>query len=267
MRCTGIVLLFALLAFPVTLSAEEKAKEDFGKFVEIDYAKVKRGIKKLPKFNDKPKFALFIFGPAGTMRVWAVLDKSEKGGPHNDILYFDKNADLDLTQDGERFTTKFNERMARTGMAVTLRVGDVPVTGTKIVHKNFIISTRRKPGRKGIYFKMLWNGKEEISGGMGPTGMDCTLWGDSPKTAPILRPTVLGPFSFAFWGSKEVRLQRGGNNSLRLVVGHLGSAPDTLCVLDENFLDLTRERIVGVLIAKGKGGKTVKIPAEFDGHC
>ena len=63
-----------------------------------DLSKVDRRIKKEPAYTaEQPLYALYVFGPQADTRVWAVLDKSRPDAPHYDVLYFDRNADGDLT--------------------------------------------------------------------------------------------------------------------------------------------------------------------------
>jgi hypothetical protein len=86
-----------------------------------DLGKVDRRIAKEPTYNaEKPLYGLYVFGPEGKTSVWAVLDKSKPELDHYDILYFDRNADSDLTA--------LDERIERQGNAqhVTFSIGAAP---------------------------------------------------------------------------------------------------------------------------------------------
>src|SRR5213592_3441576 len=68
-----------------------------------DLSKVDRRILREPAYKAKqPLYALYVFGPQAKTRVWAVLDKSKPDAPEYDVLYFDRNADGDLTASDER---------------------------------------------------------------------------------------------------------------------------------------------------------------------
>src|SRR3954467_8050471 len=70
-----------------------------------DLATIDRRIAKEPEYTSKrPLYGLYGFGPRAATRVWAVLDSSEGGKDDYDVLYFDRDADGDLTELGERFT-------------------------------------------------------------------------------------------------------------------------------------------------------------------
>jgi hypothetical protein len=254
----------AMMRYALLLGVLCLAPQDF---VEVDYAKVERKIGKEPEYVSDPLYAMFILDPGGKFRVWAVLDRSKEDLPHHDVLYFDRNGNGDLTETGERFVAKVDESLAPAGISVLITVGDIEVPGTAIVHKGFRVSTVPKKGRKGIWFSMVWDGKEEISGGYGASGMDTTIWSSSPGSAPVLRPAVEGPLGFAIWGYEEVVLGIGESTHISLLVGSRGSGPDTLCALNEDFLDLEKDRIRVTLIAKDEASIEIRSQSWITGHC
>src|SRR5262249_28266451 len=68
-----------------------------------DFSKIKRRLTREPEYASKqPLYALYVFGPQATTHVWAVLDKSKPDAPHYNVLFFDRNADGDLTAADER---------------------------------------------------------------------------------------------------------------------------------------------------------------------
>lgn len=266
-----VVLSWAAILGTVTLSPGqvEATASSAPAFRAIDYAKLERRIAKEPVYAAKPLYALFVFGPQGRARMWAALDKSEARLDYYDVLYLDKNCNGDLTEKGERFVGGYNEKRARAGMALTIRVGKIAVPETDIVHEAFLISTIRKKGRTGIWFRMQWRGEVEISGGYGAVGTDTTAWTHSVSTAPVLRPTALGPLSFALysWGAKRVTLPIGKSTKVYVMVGNGGSGPDTLCVLDEEFLDLAQDELWVTLIGHDTDGKEVRCRTRIREHC
>ena len=237
-------------------------------FVDVDAAKLDRAIAKEPAYVAEPRYALFIFDPAGKFRVWCVLDKSKKDLGAYDVVYFDRNGNGDLTEAGEKFTGKFDESedaVAR-GLAIDVRLGDLPVPGSDLVHTDLRIATVPKKDRKGVWFQMKYGGKVEVSGGNGPSGgIDTTVYGATPKEAPVLRPTILGPMAFALWCGDELEI--GGSAHLSLLVGNAGSGRDTLMSLSEDFLDLKTETIRATLVATDVDGKEVRVPCEIKRHC
>jgi hypothetical protein len=60
----------------------------------IDPSKIDRVIQKEPAYQAKPRYCLLVFGPEAKTRVWLALD--------GDTLYFDRNADGDLTAADEQ---------------------------------------------------------------------------------------------------------------------------------------------------------------------
>src|SRR5262249_1126749 len=62
-----------------------------------DLAHIDRKIAKEPHYQNKPKYALAVFGPQEQLRVWLVSD--------GNVLYVDKNGNGDLTEAAERFAS------------------------------------------------------------------------------------------------------------------------------------------------------------------
>ena len=63
-----------------------------------------RKIGKEPTYvSDRPLYGLYVLDSERKTKVWAVLDKGEEAGSRYDVLYFDKNANGDLTEEGEKF--------------------------------------------------------------------------------------------------------------------------------------------------------------------
>src|SRR5436853_352704 len=72
-----------------------------------DLGKVDRRIAREPKYVCKqPLYGLYLFGPEARTRVWAVLDKSRADATVYDVLYFDRNANGDLTEPEDRIVGK-----------------------------------------------------------------------------------------------------------------------------------------------------------------
>ena len=236
-------------------------------YESLDCAKLDRTLKAQPRWVVEPRYAFMVLGPTAKAVVACALDKTSKDGKHWDVLYFDRDGDRDLTDADERFTGKYNEAGAAAGLAVALKVGEYAVPGTSLVHKNLRVATVPNHG-EGIWFSMDWNGKTFVCGGFDRMGQNGTRWGTDPKTAPVLVPTITGPFAFAFFSpTGDVTLSRTEGGHVSLMVGHPGSGPDTLCPVSEDLLDLTKERIVATLIGKDASGKELRVRSVIAEHC
>jgi len=76
-----------------------------------DLSKIDRQIKKQPSYVCKqPLYGLYLFGPQAQTRVWVVLDKSAADLEQYDVLYFDRNANGDLSEADERIEGKVDKR-------------------------------------------------------------------------------------------------------------------------------------------------------------
>jgi hypothetical protein len=234
---------------------------------EVDFAKFDRSIGKQPRYVAKPLYALFIMDAEGRSRHWAVLDKSKSDLPYYDVLYFDTTGNGDLTETSKRFVGKYDKALEPAGMGLTIRLGDLRVPGTDLVHKDFLISTTPKSTWKGIWFRMKWDGKTEVSGGYNRVGFDTTQYSPSSQTAPILWPCPHAELSFGVWGNADLTLPIGEGTRINFLVGNWGSGPDTLCVVDEHFLVPDKDRLFATIIAKDAGGREVKERKQIRGHC
>jgi hypothetical protein len=241
-------------------------------YVDVDYTKVQvpRRLAMLAATKaagiDR-RYAMFVLDLVGKYQVWAIADKSTPETPFHDVLYFDLDGDGDPTELGERFDGTRNPGAARAGLEMAIRVPQIRVPSTALVHKDFLLSTSPKAGRTGFWFRMTWNGVQEMSGGYGTTGLDTTTWGKSPQEAPVFRPCPLGPMSFGTWGSSAITLPAGGAQKVNVIVGNAGSGPNTLAVVDEHFLDLSRDELLVTVIAKDAQGQTITETSRISDHC
>jgi hypothetical protein len=243
------------------VTAATLAGEPVSAFVAVDYAKVNRSIAREPKYLAEPRYALFIFDPRGEFRVWAVLDKSKADLPYYDVLYFDKNGNGDLTESGKRFVGRYDAKLPE----LSIRVGDLPVPGSKLTHTDLRFLTVERHGYKGFYFAMRWGGQVPVDGGYGKD-TDLTAYAASAAKAPILRPTPLGPLSFKCFDS-DLALTIGKQTDIQLSVGSPGSGPDTFCAVSEHYLVPGKDVIVATVLARDRGGKEVRRQTVFQKHC
>ena len=258
-------LLPTVLLLPcLPLLAQDSAPP---RYVEVDFAKVERRLTTEPPYVAAPRYAMFVFDLAGAHRAWAVVDKSAKEAPFYDVLYLDLDADGDLTEPGERFVGKRDPKYADAGLEMAIRIAEIRVPGTALVHKNFLLATAPKKDRTGFWFRMHWAGLHEMSGGYGPTGINTTTWAESAAQAKIFRPCPFGPLHFATWGDEAIVLQPGAAAHINVIAGNRGSGPDTLAVVDEKFLDLEADELTVTVIAKDANGQPVTETSRIKKHC
>jgi len=63
------------------------------------------------------------------------------------------------------------------------------------------------------------------------------------------------------------QLKPGGTTKVNVIAGNPGSGPDTLCVVDEKFLDLERDELTVTVIGKDAKGQEVTATSRFKHHC
>lgn len=202
----------------------------------IDFSKVDRTIRKLPELNE-PLYGLFLFGPEGKTRVWAVLDKSVKG---SNVLYLDRNADGDLTGKDERIAPN-----PKCGM---FDIPDFREPGTDVVHTGFGM-TRTKD--LVWSYSIRWAGETRITG--------ACAFAPSPKDAPILVPGTERPFDFAWAGGA---IKRGQENDFKVRIGNRGDRDAAFSWVDETFLP-EGEKVLVQLVCKDTGGTERKLTGEL----
>ena len=249
-------LLFAISTTPSLTTAGEKSGP-------IDFSAVPRTIGKLPECKtDHPLYGLFLFGPKGETRVWAVLDKSRPDAPAFDVLHLDVNANGDLTDEGERFTGKVTGVGEQ--LQTTFTIGRFVQPGTPPeaprVHTDFSIewtATR-------ISYRMHWNGGPITMGCYGPDASSYGSFTTDPKTAPILVPGHDLPFQFETWLSGD--LARGPFNMFKVFVGNRGSTTGAFSCVDDKFLK-PDEFVVATLIYKDLTGKEQSKRYELRERC
>jgi hypothetical protein len=197
----------------------------------IDFAKVDRRIGRLPELKS-PLYCLFLFGPDGETRVWAVLD--------GQVLYLDRNADGDLTGRDERIAAN-----PKCGM---FDIPDFREPGTDVVHTGFGMTV----GRDSVSYHIRWAGETAITG--------ACAFAPSPKDAPIFVPGTERPFDFAWAGET---LKRGKENDVRVRIGSRGDRDAAFSwLMDEKFLP-EGERVLVQIVCKDAAGAERNLTADL----
>lgn len=251
MRCVAWFLCLAL-PFLAQGGAEKKAvRAGLGALAggqeaapePIDFAKVDRTIGKLPELKSAtPRYGLFLFGKQGEKRVWAVVD--------GDVLYLDRDADGDLTEEGERIAGKDG----------SFAIGDFTDPATGALHQEFEIERKEEMVR----YTILWRGKDETFGTFGPERSTYADLATSPAKAPIF---VLGtdrPFEFEHWMSGK--LERGRTTDFKVFVGHLGSTRGAFTAVRDTFLP-EKEYLQAELFYTDAGGKLERTMVKLEERC
>jgi len=223
-----------------------------------DLGKVDRRISRQPAYKAKqPLYGLYLFGPQAKTRVWAVLDKSQPDAPDYDVLYFDRNADGDLTAANERIEGKTD------GERMTFSVGSFtdPLCGQK--HTDLTIS-RHGGASPRVMLEMKWCGKVVVRGGYAPDPGPYTQFAASPAEAPVLWPAADGAFRFQFWQAQPLAI--GQVPDVRVFLGHRGHGRNTFCAVPDTFL-LKEVPVLATLIYKDTGGKERRVRSELRERC
>lgn len=221
----------------------------------IDFATIPRTIEKTPAFvAAQPLYGLFLFGPRGETRVWAVIDAGKPDAPDDDVLYIDLDADGDLTDANERIASSVD------GERVEFKLAEWLVPGSQVPHRDFVL--RASDSRTS--YSMLWRGEKKTMGGYGPTGEDYARFAASPKEAPIFVPGYDLPFQFETWGGEE--LSRSSQNDFKVFVGNRGSARGTFSCVDDKFLPAS-EYVVVTLRYVDAAGERQEARSELRQRC
>jgi hypothetical protein len=204
-----------------------------------DLAKIDRRIAKEPSYTARrPLYGLYVFGPRAATHVWAVLDKSEERKAEYDVLYFDRNANGDLTDPDERFTG-----------SSSFQIGTFKDPATGDVHKDLTIS-RRPDG--SVFLRMIWKGKEPVMGGYAEEAGPYCQFAETAEKAPILWPGAEGPLRFQRWiFDKSFPIGRSGD--ARVFLGHPGVGPNTFCGVTQEFLPASVPVLVTLIYTDGEG--------------
>jgi hypothetical protein len=241
-RRTIVALLAGLLASSAALAADPP-----------DLSKVARDIKKEPAYVAKPLYGLYVFGPEARTRVWAILDKSKPDASDYDVLYFDRNANGDLSES--------NERIA--GEGGNFQIGSIndPVTGGTHTEAALV---RRLGTNPMVMFEMRWRGKVHVRGGYAEDPGPYTQFAEKPADAPVLWPGAEGPFSFQRWTGGKLSI--GAADDMRVFLGHRGHGKNTFCGVPQDFLP-AKAAVLATVIYTDKDGKEQRMRSELTERC
>lgn len=219
-----------------------------------DLSKVDRRIAKEPKYVAKqPLYGLYVFGPHVKTRAWAVFDKSTADAADYDVLYFDRNANGDLTEPNERIT----------GKGGAFDIGSFTDPATKDTHTNLSI-TRATGQHPMVLLRMQWKGKVAVVGGYAEDPGPYTQFATKPEEAPVLWPGAEGPLSFQRWQGGKLTI--GASDDMRVFLGHQGHGPNTFCGLPQTFLP-PDVPVLATVIYTDASGKERRAQSELKERC
>ena len=225
----------------------------------IDFAKLDRTPPKLPKLNAPvPQFGMLLFGAHAEKRVWVVLDKSDATAEAYDVMYLDKDADGDLTEDGERIACEVAAKAATPTRRFVL--GDFTDPGTGAVHTDASFTWTAKR----FSFRMKWRGQKTTMGLYGPDSDSYGQLGATPAQAPVVVPGWDRPFEFERWYGGE--LTRGADTEFKVFVGNRGSGTGLFTCVDDKFLPAS-EHPIATLLYETKSGERCEVATPLLKRC
>lgn len=186
----------------------------------VDFAAVPRRIAKAPRtVAAQPLYGLYLFGPDGGKRMWAVLDKSTPGALSHDVLYLDLDADGDLTEPGERIAAHRRDIRYEGGHASVFRIARLVDPATRAVHTRFELRARPRE----VECTLQWRGKTQVR------ALYRRNFGRSPEAAPVFHPGADRPLVFHRRNAHP--LKRGESRHVYFALGNRGSSEDAFfCV-------------------------------------
>mgnify|MGYP001420635178 CR=1 FL=1 len=280
MNCTSFVPYPLVLGLAALLPRGAAAQEGGALSKSRETAKpiafqaVDRTIGKLPKLTaDDALYGLLLFGLNGEHRVWCVLDRSAAKGAEGDaghdaadsaydVLYIDRNADGDLTGEGERIAASKTTRSGakKENISVTFDIGDFQDPGSQAIHKDFQITWTKA----SVRIAMKWRGMKKTFGVYGPERETYQNFAKSPKEAPILVPGYDRPFEFEHWMSGV--FTRGKSTDFKVFVGNRGDRRGTFVCVDDKFLE-PAEYVDATLIYADTSGKEQRYHVKLTERC
>lgn len=254
-----------------------------------DLAHVDRHLGKQPRYVcDRPLYGLFVLGPTARTRVWVVLDKSSRNQPDYDVAWVDRNANGDLTDQGERFAVKRpdsdtgllglltrtlsgssassgQDRRAGQHEMVDLDIGPVGDPGVAERPQMRLFLMNNAP--VGAF--LVWKNGRLASCGFDESGHEGTMqFSPDPATAPVFWPGFEEPLAIQrrFWPGMDRALRIDRLSPLHIFLGHRGQGRNTFCAVSESCLPRD-VKVQATLIYTDQAGKERRARAELADRC
>ena len=179
-------LIAALLGFVALLSSSLPV-------FALDLSEIPRTIEKEPKYQEAPRYCLFVFGPKAQTRVWVVLDGK--------IAYVDRNGNGDLTESSERLNSN---------SGTSFRLGDI-LQNDGAKHTRLYVSVY-KDDRFRASVQTAKHGRQMA--GWGKSTYVKPRLAKRPQQAPIIH--FNGPLTIARYGPASFLPRKTEGHSVRL---------------------------------------------------
>ncbi|MCA9026158.1 MAG: WD40 repeat domain-containing protein [Planctomycetaceae bacterium] len=208
----------------------------------IDLTQVPRTINKEPAYQGDPKYALLVFGPEATTRVWLVHD--------GDTLYADLNGNGDLTEPSERFaanessnpddgTYRFDLGEVQEGDRRHQRLSVYTTNLQHLIHSDSRVKSKLTKDPKTRFYSLHINLEMTGNHGQAADGrVECRvspldrtgllLFSGTPEDAPIIH--FGGPWQIALYD--QTTLTIGRQKEVYLGVGTPGLGPGTTAYVE-----------------------------------
>jgi hypothetical protein len=180
---------------------------------------VNPGPRKEPTYRGgSPNYCLFLFGTEAKTRVWLVFD--------GDDLFIDRNANGDLTEEGEKVVPKEKEEVPGGTTRYVFQAGPVTEADGKTRHPSLVfMADRGKDGRwslysttvhvRGKYGETVLTPQRPVRVVAGRPAAGLPL-GTRPKEAPVLH--FHAPLTLADWPIHPMELRRGMKGDVQLTI-------------------------------------------------
>lgn len=249
-----VVCLAALLAFAVLPTSSASSSPDRDP-MPFEFSRIARTLENPPELNtSKPRYAMFLFGLRGQVRVWAILDQKDPTGERFDILH------LDLDGNGEFDAKERFECAEPTDERCVFTIGDFVDPADRVQHTEFKLTWTPE----SIRYSMKWFGEKVTKGSYGPYRETYAKFAASPKDAPILVPGWGRPFEFELWMCDK--LTPGQSVDFKVFVGSRGSVRGAFSAVDDRFLP-KGHGVRATLIYRDGRGKEQRVQAILENRC
>jgi hypothetical protein len=253
-----------LVLLPATIGTGSCRRETWEGPVAVDPPEIHRHLGKQPRYVcARPLYGILVLGPKRT-HVWMVFDKSAPASRVYDVLYFDRNANGDLTDPGERIGGKQEGKDS-----LVFRVGSFKDPATGEVHTGVALQTwlnekdaDRNPFTVDIHLK--WNGKEPVHCGFDERPSLRCQFTDNPASAPVYRLGGDAPLCVNRWGWDKLTI--GRSQDIRVLLGYRGIGGGSFAALSDHYLPADVP-ILATLFYTDLGGRERRVRTKIRERC
>lgn len=229
---------------------------------EPDLAKIDRTIRKQPEYASKhPLYGFLVFGPKAATRVAAVFDKSAPTSPEYDVLYFDRNANGDLTEANERIVGKPEGKES-----FIFSVGSFTDPATSDVHTEVTFQTwidsENDPFGVDIYVK--WKDKHVVHSGFSERPIAECSFRATLQSAPVFWFGGDAPLRVNRWGWTKLTI--GTSQDITVLLGYRGIGRGSFSAHRQDYLPASLP-ILATLIYTDRSGKERQYLAKLRERC